>query len=185
MSRRISVKSTATDNDISYEFNTDGFYNILSNQLQQNNSILGEVSVTASNRLHTKRIEYNQLQLTLPRSSSAKRSIECSSSDNNKEHLMQVIKVIETDKSDANNQDDSDEDEIEEKDWTNYQLSNLYMLNTQKNEKIKISPIASFINTDFKMNKQIQSTQKECITQYTGDDIVDNLLMKLSSHMTI
>eukprot|EP01084_Bolivina_argentea_P197329 338185_1 len=196
--------SSNKSSDISYEFNTNGFYNALSDQLQEIESILQKVSSTASNRLHTKRVEYNQL-------------ISSNQNQNNNKHISNSIKQEQLKQEYNTNkmqlvkfknknkiQSEFIGDNIEEKDWSKFQLSNLYTKDTSNNTmqkkhiQPKISPIASFINTDFFPNeienkdisihnnkKELNQAKKEFMTQCTGDNVVDSLLLRLSAHMTI
>eukprot|EP00483_Globobulimina_turgida_P009904 UN09923 len=184
--------------DISYEFNTNGFYNALADQLQQNQNILQNISLNASKRLQTKRTEYKQLAI----SSKTDQTTNSSESQQRKQQhdTMQLMKFEED-----NAKSEFMNDEIDEKDWSKYQLSNLYIRDNSTQIQPKISPIESFINTDF-FNQEIKDiqqvdkgdnkhtnnnikelsvTKKEFMTQCTGDEIVDSLLFKLSAHMTI
>mmetsp|Transcript_39481 Transcript_39481/g.63154 ORF Transcript_39481/g.63154 Transcript_39481/m.63154 type:complete len:256 (-) Transcript_39481:180-947(-) len=164
------MSSKQSFDEISYEFNTGGFYNILSNQLIENQSVLIAVSRNAADRLEIKRGEYVKI---IPPTSENQQQMKDSSPCK-----MQVIRFHD-DESEHPDMDDVDEEEEDEEekqeeeaaengcDWSKYQLSKLYTLNNHKNEARnapKISPIASFINMDpFRslsvQNKQIKDIQ--------------------------
>lgn len=194
------MEATYTD-DISYEFNTDGFYNILSDQLYQNSDILQRICESATQRLEVKRKEHKALSLS--------KGAECGNNDKQikqKKVDLSNLQMVKVKKTQKNNE--------EEKDWSKHQLSNLYVKENaneilQNKNQAKISPLDSFVNTDFfaeqeeanknevdlemKVNEQKEeskaknavSAKTEFMTQITGDEVVDSLLMKLSSHMTI
>lgn len=171
---------TSVNDDISYEFNTDGFYNHLSDQLYANSNVLHKICMTATKRLGVKRIEYKALSLTMTTSSrqTDEEKIDLSN--------LQMVKVKSPTK--------------EKEDKSTQQLSNLYVVSADNAHQPKISPLDSFVNTDFFNEQSIENDKDKenpienvemtkAITknpmQSTGDDVVDSLLMKLSSHMTI
>eukprot|EP00483_Globobulimina_turgida_P010073 UN10092 len=182
--------SPTKSNDISYEFNTNGFYTALSDQLQQNQNILQTISLNASKRLQTKRMEFKQIIISSKpdRENDKNRDGQIKSVNS----TMQIVKFEED-----NAKSEFMNEEIEEKDWSKLQLSKLYIRdssnqpNAQKKQiQPKISPIESFINTDFlnhdikdidqvekqdnnNKDKELSITQKEFMTQCTGDEKVD------------
>eukprot|EP00483_Globobulimina_turgida_P012272 UN12294 len=194
--------SPTKSNDISYEFNTNGFYTALSDQLQQNQNILQTISLNASKRLQTKRMEFKQIIISSKPDRENDKNQTINSSESHKHRdgqiksvnsTMQIVKFEED-----NAKSEFMNEEIEEKDWSKLQLSKLYIRdssnqpNAQKKQiQPKISPIESFINTDFfnhdikdidqvekqdNNDKELSMTQKEIMTQCTGDEIVDSLL---------
>ena len=82
------------DHEISYEFNTTGFYNILSNQLVQNNHILDKISKKATNRLNIKRAEYNELLAP----SKTKKNKQNEDSSTNPNPALPVSHIITSDR---------------------------------------------------------------------------------------
>lgn len=181
------------DDEISYEFNTTGFYNILSDQLLQNNDVLSRISKKAANRLKTKRAEYNTLILSPSkankvsmRNHSMKENTTPKPQSDKISSERQLAKVkAETDPNPEQTEKISDKQQKKEfkpeaEDWSHYKLSNLYLLESPtasfEKKEAKISPMESFINREQiddqiqeafdKMNVNLEELEKEFIAKY-------------------
>ena len=204
--------------DISYEFNTVGFYNALIDQLQDNQDILHKIHSIASKRLQIKRDEHQQIlstrsQLMAPKGIS---SITFNKKSHAKSEVMRISPneltdeeeedLIELDDEEVYLQNTMTEQEIQStKEQTVEPPSNHDVAfkkskqNQDESKKRNINALDSFINrestepasevlppaTERTNAPKVPSAQQTFMSQSTGDDIVDSLLMKMSAHMTI
>jgi len=218
--------------DVSYEFNTVGFYNELCDRFQENGDFLHKISSIANKRLQIRRDEFAKMAILhrsiqnthSPRKTTPRPSAKNALCSDEQVHIQrQVITKTVPMENAINVEDDEEEEDLivldeedlyepeqltqeppKQQDTSTNRIDHDLLSKSNDNQEAQtptrhISGLDSFINREpsepmseilapsnvDRSPVKVPSAEQTFMKQSTGDDVVDQLLMKLTQDMTI